>query len=285
MKAYRETYIRKAEIAQLILLHQLFMQKESRHLIFQGGTAIRWCYGGSRFSEDLDFVTSLAPEAAEKMLSGSIKGIEKLMIPHFGVGAVTVNKKSTRTDALKCFVDFRPETSREKISIKLEFEGLVAEKLPDVQNHVLSSLSAVAYLMASGEFRVPRPNAIVVAETTAEILSDKVRALLERRYLKGRDFFDLWYLYAVLKTPVDVEIIKRKFALYRAAFVAQRNIDFFTKPSKQDAEMMREAIAQDLSRFLPPDVIAVHRSDGFTAFLEAARSLFGELQAKGVRLP
>ncbi len=285
MKTYRETYIRKAEIAQLILLHQLFMQKDSRHLIFQGGTALRWCYGGSRFSEDLDFVTSLAPAAVEKILSEAISGIEKLMIPHFGVGTVTVNKKSARADALKCFVDFRPETSREKISIKLEFEGLVAEKSPDAQNHVLSSLSAVAYLIAVGEFRVPRPNTVIVAETALEILSDKVRALLERRYLKGRDFFDLWYLYAVLKTPVDVEIIQRKFALYRAAFVAQRKIEFFTRPSKQDAEKMREAIAQDLSRFLSPDVIAVHQADGFAAMLTAAGSLFSELQTKGVRLP
>jgi len=146
-------------------------------------------------------------------------------------------------------------------------------------------LSAVACLMASGKFRVPRPNAIVVAQTPAEILSDKIRALLERRYLKGRDFFDLWYLYTVLKTPVDMEIIQRKFALYRAAFAAQRNIDFFTKPSKQDAENMREAIAQDLLRFLPPEVIAVHQSDRFAAFLEAVRSVFGALQAKGVRLP
>ncbi|MDD3258005.1 MAG: nucleotidyl transferase AbiEii/AbiGii toxin family protein, partial [Smithellaceae bacterium] len=140
-------------------------------------------------------------------------------------------------------------------------------------------------LMASGEFRVPRPNAIIVAQTPAEILSDKVRALLERRYLKGRDFFDLWYLYAVLKTPVDVAMIQRKFTLYRAVFAAQRNMDYFIKPSKQDKEMMREAIAQDLLRFLPPEVIAVHQPDGFAAFLETARSLFGELQAKGVRLP
>ncbi|HPV52315.1 MAG TPA: nucleotidyl transferase AbiEii/AbiGii toxin family protein, partial [Smithella sp.] len=62
MKNYRETHIRKAEIAQLILLHELYRQKDSRSLIFQGGTALRWCYGGSRFSEDLDFVTSLAPK-------------------------------------------------------------------------------------------------------------------------------------------------------------------------------------------------------------------------------
>ena len=74
MKTYREIYIRKAEIAQLIILHQLYAQKESRHLIFQGGTAIRWCYGGSRFSEDLDFVTSLAPPDVQKILSAVVKG-------------------------------------------------------------------------------------------------------------------------------------------------------------------------------------------------------------------
>jgi hypothetical protein len=34
-------------------------------------------------------------------------------------------------------------------------------------------------------------------------------------YLKGRDFFDLWYLYSVLKTPVNVKIIERKFTCYR----------------------------------------------------------------------
>jgi predicted nucleotidyltransferase component of viral defense system len=55
MKTYRETYIRKAEIAQLILLHQLFMQKESRHLIFQGGTAIRCCYGGVDYNAFLTY--------------------------------------------------------------------------------------------------------------------------------------------------------------------------------------------------------------------------------------
>ena len=36
MKNYRETYIRKAEVAQLILLHQLYSLSGSRELIFQG---------------------------------------------------------------------------------------------------------------------------------------------------------------------------------------------------------------------------------------------------------
>lgn len=285
MKNYRETYIRKAEIAQLILLHQLYLQKESRHLIFQGGTALRWCYGGSRFSEDLDFVTSLEPQSIAVILDASMKGAQNLMIAHFGMGALTLRDKSSRDGAVKCFADFRPEGTREKISVKLEFEGLTPGKTPAVQNIILSSLGSVAYLASSGEFRVPRASTVIVAETPEEILSDKVRALLERRYLKGRDFFDLWHLHTVLKTPMDVKIIERKWSFYRADFVARRPLQFFIKPSKEEKAMMLEAIEQDLSRFLPPEVLDVHRKKKYSDFLEAARSLFNKLQDKGVRLP
>ncbi|MEN6432325.1 MAG: nucleotidyl transferase AbiEii/AbiGii toxin family protein [Smithella sp.] len=285
MKNYRETYIRRAEIAQLILLHQLYQQKDSRHLIFQGGTTLRWCYGGSRFSEDLDFVTSLAPESVEVLIGAAMKGSQNLMIAHFGVGALTLRDKSARAGAVKCFADFRPGGAREKISVKLEFEGLAPGKTPDSQNIVLSSLGSVAYLAASGEFRVPRANTVIVAETPEEILSDKVRALLERRYLKGRDFFDLWHLYAVLKTKADVKMIERKWTFYRGDFVARRSFQFFVKPSKEEKAMMLEAIEQDLSRFLPPAVLDVHRQQKYGGFLDAARSLFTELQDKGVCLP
>jgi len=285
MKTYHETYIRRAEIAQLIILHQLYMQKDSRHLIFQGGTAIRWCFGGSRFSEDLDFVTPLAPEAVQKILNASVKGVEKLMVPHFGPGTVTISEKNARAGALECFVDFRPDGVREKISIKLEFEGLASDKEPGVQKQVLSLLSPVAYLIAAGEYRVPRPHTIIVVQTPSEILADKVRALLERPYLKGRDLFDLWYLYSVLHTPVEAQVIENNFTLYRERFVARRSVDFFIRPSKQEQEMMIEAIEQDLSRFLPAEVLAIYRVEKYAAFLEAARFLFSDITAKGVPVP
>jgi len=285
MKTYRETYIRRAEIAQLTILHQLYMQKGSHDLIFQGGTALRWCYGGARFSEDLDFVTPLAPESIKKILTGALRGVEKVLIPHFGVGAFTLVEKKSRADALKCFVDFQPETSREKLSVKLEFEGLIEKNLPQRKNHVLSSLPTVTYLITAGEFLVPRPNTVIVAESPAEILSDKVRSLLERKYLKGRDLFDVWHLRNNLKTVVDVELVERKFSMYREVFVARRNIDFFASASKKGEKEMREAIEQDLSRFLPPEVLAVHQADGFAVFLQATRLLFAELKEKGMRLP
>ncbi len=285
MKTYREIYIRKAEIAQLILLHQLYMQRGSRDLIFQGGTAIRWCYGGSRFSEDLDFVTPLAMEQVRTLLSKAVRGAEKVMIPHFGIGSAAMIEKKSRTEALKCFVEFRQENSREKIAVKLEFEGLVSDMLPQNQNHILSTLPAVAYLITSGDFRVPRPNAVVTAETPDEILSDKVRSLLERRYIKGRDLYDVWYLRSVVNTALCPEAVRRKFGMYMAPFTARRDLDFFAMPSEESKKLMVEAIEQDLSRFLPADVLAVHRTDGFAAFISAVRSLFTDLKEKEVVLP
>jgi predicted nucleotidyltransferase component of viral defense system len=285
MKNYRDTYIRQAEIAQLIILNQLYNQRGSQNLIFQGGTALRWCYGGTRFSEDLDFVTSFAAEDVRFILDAAVKGMERVMIAHFGLGGFTLAEKQSRADSFKCFLNFHPETAREKISVKFEVEGLASGQMPQCQNHVLSGLPSVAYLITTGDFRVPRPNAVLVAETPAEILSDKVRSLLERPYLKGRDLFDVWYLRTVLKADVDIEIIRNKFKMYRAPFTARRSMDFFTKPAPSDKEALQSAIEQDLSRFLPPDVLTVWRSERFGAFISAARSLFAELKEKGVRLP
>lgn len=284
MKIYRETYIRKAEIAQLVLLHQLYAQSGSHELIFQGGTAIRWCYGGSRFSEDLDFVTSLRGDVIRTKLNRALKGMENTMIPHFGMGVLTMTDKTARSGSLKLFLDFRPWQSRENISVKLEFEELAADARPKQQKHILSALPSVSYMIASGEFRIPRPHVVLVAETPAEILSDIVRSLLERRYLKGRDLYDVWHLCSVLKTSVDMDTVRKKFDLYRAPFVLRRNMDFFTAPTGEDRKVIFEALERDLSRFLPPEALSVYRADQHDVLLDAVRRLFLDLKGKGLQL-
>ncbi|HBB16743.1 MAG: hypothetical protein A3J94_09690 [Syntrophus sp. RIFOXYC2_FULL_54_9] len=285
MKNYRETYVRKAEVAQLILLHQLYSLPGSRDLIFRGGTALRWCYGGSRFSEDLDFVTPLGADVVRSKLNRMLKAVEKSMVPHFGPGALTMSDKTTRTDTLKLVMDYRSVASREKISVKLEFEGIRKESRPETKNYILSSLPAVSYLITSGDFRVPRPNAVLVAENLPEILSDKIRALLERRYLKGRDVFDLWYLRTACNAAADREIIERKFGMYAWPFRAARGLHFFADLSPEVREELKTAIREDLSRFLPREVLAVHQAEEYASFLAVLQSLFAELQKMGVTLP
>jgi hypothetical protein len=68
-------------------------------------------------------------------------------------------------------------------------------------------------------------------------------------------------------------------------FQAARGLDFFADLSPEVREELKTAIRDDLSRFLPPEVLAVHETEGYAAFLAVLQSLFGELQKMGVNLP
>jgi len=279
MKRYNEQHIRKAEIAQLILLYHIYAQTGSHDLVFQGGTALRWCYGGSRFSEDLDFVTTLPETVLDALLAKAVKGAGREMVPHFGPGRMSVADKTVRKGSRKLLITWQADDARERIAIKLECEPLVNGTKLDTGKLVMSALPSVAYLVASGMFRIPRPNSVLVVETPAEILSDKVRALLERPYLKGRDLFDIWLLRQNPAAQLRSDLVERKLCCYSWPFKAARTADFFLQPSS--AEQLRDALEQDLSRFLPPGVMAVHRENGYRDFLEAVRELCRELQASG----
>jgi predicted nucleotidyltransferase component of viral defense system len=146
---------------------------------------------------------------------------------------------------------------------------------------VLGMQNAVSYLIARGEFRIPRPNSVLVVETLEEILSDKIRALLERPYLKGRDIYDVWHLRERLKVQVVREVVERKFSCYAAPFIRRRPPEWF-----QDADSeLKAAIENDLGRFLSPEVMLACRNDGYLPFLDAVKGLFRDLRGSGVSVP
>src|SRR3954470_14846950 len=62
-------------IKEAIHLHLLSALSEAgvlQHVVFQGGTALRLCYGGERYSEDLDFVCGKAGAYVEKIEFGKL---------------------------------------------------------------------------------------------------------------------------------------------------------------------------------------------------------------------
>lgn len=283
MKNYNEQHIRKAEIAQLILLYHIYGQTDSQDLVFQGGTALRWCYGGSRFSEDLDFVTTMPTATLDALLAKALKGAEREMVPHFGLGRLTVADKTTREGSRKLLITWQSDKVRERISIKLESEPLVGGTRLATEKMIMSALPAVSYLVMAGEFRIPRPNSVLVVETASEILSDKVRALLERQYLKGRDLFDIWLLRQNDSARLQRELVEQKLRCYSWPFKAARTPDFFLQATSE-AQLI-EALELDLSRFLLPAVMAVHRANNYREFLDAVQGLCRELQQSGLVLP
>jgi predicted nucleotidyltransferase component of viral defense system len=178
-------------------------------------------------------------------------------------------------------VAFEPLKLRDRIMVKVECERLQDGIDLATEPLVLGMQKAASYLIATGEFLIPRPNSVLVVETLEEILADKVRALLERPYLKGRDLYDVWHLRERLQVQVDRTLIERKFTSYVAPFTLRRSPEWF----QTSAVELRGAIESDLSRFLPPEFMSACRNAGYRPFLDAVQGLFAELRSAGVVIP
>lgn len=167
---YNEKKIRKSETLQLILLDNLYAQSGSQDIIFQGGTALRWVYGGMRFSEDLDFVTSLPAENIDKILTKTLKKMESGCIAQFGPGISEQKIKSRRKSSTQVLFIYRPDGQRERIAVKLEFEKLKTGHQPEFEKFVLKDLPSVTRIITSGELVLPYTSSIILVETLEEIL-------------------------------------------------------------------------------------------------------------------
>jgi len=267
-------------LLQLLLLDTLYSLSGSDRIIFHGGTALRWIHGGSRFSEDLDFVTGATIKQVESMLVLSRPKTALACVTQFGPGKLEQHIKSSRKEAFKAFCIFRPQGQRERIAVKLEFEQLSVGQLPANVSHILRDLPAVSALMTSGQLILPYTSSIVVAETPLEILSDKIRALFERPFLKGRDIFDLWWLVERLRVTPTWSTVRHKLEMYRMDFRAARRSDYFQSTSSRPT--IRHSLEADLPRFIPPNILAVYREQGFKDFIETADKVTAQLLEQGL---
>ena len=278
---YNQKKIRKSEALQLILLDNLYAQSGSQHIIFQGGTALRWVYGGMRFSEDLDFVTYQPVEDVNIILNKTFQKMKNACIAQFGPGRSERKIKSRREQSTQVLFIYRPEGQRERIAVKLEFERLKAGRQPEFEKFVLRDLAPVTGIITSGELFLPYTSSIILAETPAEILSDKIRALYERQYIKGRDIYDIWWLTKKLDISIPWSFAHNKFDMYQTAFVTAREADFFLK--RKNVSIIAAAIESDLSRFIPQNIYSLHQEGNFYEFINTLKEVTSNLLDQGMR--
>lgn len=277
---YKSNMVQQSELMQILLLDNLYTLNRTESIIFQGGTALRWVFGGTRFSEDLDFVTSL-PETTLRDILKKVHGkMKNACIAQFGPGEFELRNQSKRENAVKVFFIYRPERQRERIAVKLEFEALRSGTGPGYEHHVLSNLTSVSGLLTTGKLILPYTSTIIPVETAAEIISDKVRALFERPYLKGRDFYDIWWLATHLKIFPDMERVKNKLTMYKTSFVYNRQPDFFL--TKSGIQSVRKAIVSDLSRFIPQNIYEHYKKTGFEEMLHILDEVIRKLMQQGI---
>jgi predicted nucleotidyltransferase component of viral defense system len=278
---YKDTKVRNSELFQILLLDNLYSLSGSNHFFFQGGTAIRWVYGGTRFSEDLDFVTDLSADNINKIISNVSRKIHNACIAQFGPGQSEQKQKKSRKDAFKVFFIFRPQAHRERIAVKLEFEALKHDHKPDIMKTVLRDLPSVSGLLTTGKLIMAYSSSVILVETPEEILADKIRAVYERTYLKGRDIYDIWWLTKRHLVKPSWSGTKAKLEIYQSDFFPAREAGYFQQ--KKNAKEIIGALNTDLPRFIPQEIYSVYRENDFKEFIDTLKGVTADLSNQGLK--
>lgn len=272
--------LRQGSLLQLLLLHCLYSQKGSGKIVFQGGTALRWTYGGQRASEDLDFVSSLPKEQLRNILNQSFRQAHPFCLSQFGPGSFEERPLRSSAGSLRTYAIFRPETQRERIAVRMEIEELRPNYSPPHRRVVLMDCPSVFKEMRDGTLIIPYSSSILSVETPEEILTDKLRALFERPYLKGRDLFDLWFLHTMLNAQINLSDLGQKLKSYMRPFRPARKAAFFLK--KENDELLRQTLETDLRPFLPSSIYEEMERSGFAKILRVIEEILQPLVKEGL---
>jgi predicted nucleotidyltransferase component of viral defense system len=254
-------------IKEAIHLHLLSALSDAgalRHVIFQGGTALRLCYGGERYSEDLDFVCGKAGAYIDeiefdRLVGDALETAKQSLNRDFDVDP---NQIALRTPSnllpMKCHavsvtawqivVPIGPTARSPKSRIKIEFANVPSyDSGPNVAR------------VTPGLVQVQ--DVILTVESANEILADKAVALTAREVLKYRDVWDIWYLIRILNARADRNIVFRKFADYDTTNIAAR-------ARKRQSELSKGSTAKsfldEMRRFLPARRVAEVSESGLS---------------------
>jgi len=246
-------------VKEAIHLHLLSAMSDAgilRHAVFQGGTALRLCYGGDRYSEDLDFVCGKAGSyftdvEFKELIEAALETTKTTLNRDFGIAADRISlKKPPHPDLVKqepitvaawqIIVPIEATPRAPRSLIKIEFANVPAYETKPMPVRATPGLVQVQ-------------DVILTVETPNEILADKAVALTAREVLKFRDVWDVWFLQSKLDAKVDREVVQKKFADYGTS-------DMEAKAEKRLAELSSEAtpnaFLSEMKRFLPAKRVA-----------------------------
>jgi hypothetical protein len=217
------------------------------HLTFQGGTALRLCYGAQRFSEDLDFVVERdLPDASFRQIGSSIVnhlekryGLEvrlrepkdpvhkspdrRVPVRKWRIGIVTApQRRDLPQQMIKLEIARVPAYTREPRSLQSHYDFL-----PDGYRDL-----------------------IVLVESLDEILADKLVSLpANTAYVRHRDIWDMHWLRQQGARP-DAAMVARKIHDYGVEDYAALTTRLIERlPGIVHGKEFRD----QMSRFVPQD--------------------------------
>lgn len=228
------------ELLHYEILYAMVQSGLASTLVFQGGTCLRLCHGGNRYSEDLDFVTSEGFK--QKALEDFTELLRLELSDAYGLNVDVVSKAGAIDDAVPV------ARYRTKIHVPNPDPSAPQSQLINVEVASVPAHDPVFTAVSPNYAHLPAPlrSIILQAETPAEILADKVVALGARPYIKARDVWDIKFLLD-RGIGADLDLVQRKLGDYgieAAAFreKLERRITELQDPAtakKFETEMLR----------------------------------------------
>lgn len=222
-KLFKKNILR--EYLQYKILEIIFNNTLSNKLSFMGGTCLRIVYGTSRFSEDLDFDNFNLTLAEFEELSKIVKN--ELQLEGYVIEIKIVSKKAFRCYVRipkLLFINDMSAFKDEKILIQIDTESQGFNYEPELQ--LINKFDIFTKIQIT-------PKEI--------LLSQKIWAILNRKVLKGRDLYDVTFLYSFTKP--NFEYLKLKAGI---ANVKQLKEALNNRLKNQDLKK----IAEDVQPFL-----------------------------------
>ena len=183
------------EYMQCKILELIFDSQYADKLVFLGGTAIRIVHDSRRFSEDLDFDNlGLDPMAFDALADLVKTGMERLGL---SVEIRTIHKRTYRVyvkipDVL--FTNGISPMANEKLMIQID-------ATPQDYSYAKQTVLLKKFDVLTQIFVVP----------IDLLLSQKILASLDRKRAKGRDFFDIIFLWG--KTKPDYGYLDKRLGI------------------------------------------------------------------------
>ncbi len=213
------------EYLQYKILQAVFESKQASRLSFLGGTALRIIHGNTRFSEDIDLDNfGLSWQAFGDMIQKVRRFLE--------LEGFDVEIREVARGAYHCYLRF-PQLLYE--------QGVSAH--PDEKILIQVDTAAQGYdyqpqLVVLNKFDIFTQIRVTPLEV---LLSQKIFTAINRKRAKGRDFYDITFLFS--KTKPDFSFLEQKMVIHSPAELRDVLLE---KIAGYDFE----ALAKDVAPFL-----------------------------------